>query len=141
MSQVCLPHSSPAGRVYIPSSPSPQASDNGVVAFPASLDLEFRLMLEQTHNRGIFNQAKKATYRRWLENPDSAIEGSTDEQRTKDCNDRQSAITGFQLDQGCIYCKSELSNNVMMRLRYVVLTSNAFDIIQKEHQSLQHFGK
>ena len=140
MSQVRSENSSPVGRVYIPSSPPPQASDNGVIAFPATLDLEFRLMLEQTRNRGIFNQAKKATYRRWLENPDGSIEGNTTEQRNKDRNDRQSAITGFQLDQGCIYRKSELVGDVLMRPRYVALTSNAFDIIQKEHCTLKHFG-
>jgi hypothetical protein len=64
MSQVRSNGSSLIGRVYIPSSPPPQASDNSVEAFPKLLEVEFRLMLEGTHNRGIFNQAKKATYHR-----------------------------------------------------------------------------
>jgi hypothetical protein len=97
MSQIRPVGSSPVGRVYIPSSPPPQA-DAGVEAFPASLELEFRLMLEGTRNRGIFNQAKKATYRRWLENPGAPIEGNTPQELNKDCNDRQSALTNFQLD-------------------------------------------
>ena len=140
MSQVCPEHASPIGRVYIPSSPPPQASDNGVVAFPSSLEIEFRLMLEHSRNRGIFNQAKKATYRRWLENPNSEVEGETPTEQTKDRNDRNAALTDFQLDQGCIYRKAELHNDVMMRPRYVALTSNAFDIIQKEHRTLKHYG-
>jgi hypothetical protein len=59
MSQIRLPGSSPIGRVYLPSSLPPE---NGVCAFPESLELEFRIMLKGTRNRGIFNQAKKATY-------------------------------------------------------------------------------
>ena len=55
MSQIRLPGSSLVGRVYIPSSPPPQAKDNGIEAFPASLELEFCLMLEGRRNRGIFN--------------------------------------------------------------------------------------
>jgi hypothetical protein len=39
----------------MPSSPPPQASDNGVTAFPKSLEVEFRLMLKGTRNRSIFN--------------------------------------------------------------------------------------
>ena len=97
MSQVWPENSSPIGRAYIPSSPPPRASDNGVVAFPESLDIEFRLMLEQTRNRSIFNQAKKATYRRWLEDPNGPVEGDTHEERTKDRNDRHAAVTGFLL--------------------------------------------
>ena len=79
MSQILLPGQSLSGRVYIPSSPPPQASDHGITAFPHSLalELEFRLMLEHTSNRGVFNQAKKATYRRWLENLDAEVEGNT----------------------------------------------------------------
>jgi hypothetical protein len=48
----------------MPSSPPPQASDNSVIAIPELLEVEFRLMLKGTRNRGIFNQAKKATYYR-----------------------------------------------------------------------------
>jgi hypothetical protein len=100
MSQIRLIGSSLIGRVYIPSSPPPQASDNGVIAFPTSLalELEFRLMLKSTHNCSIFTQAKKATYRRWLENPNAEVEGNTTYKRNKDCNDCYAAITGFQLD-------------------------------------------
>ena len=142
MSQIRPIGSSPIGRVYIPSSPPPQASDNGVIAFPTSLalELEFHLMLESTHNRGIFTQAKKATYRRWLENPDAEVEGNTTHERNKDRNDRHAAITGFQLDQGCIYRKAELHKNTLFRPRYVALDSNAFEIIQKEHRALKHYG-
>jgi hypothetical protein len=66
MSQIRPVGSSPIGRGYIPSSLTSQASDNGVITFPISLglELEFRLMLKSTHNRSIFSQAKKATYRR-----------------------------------------------------------------------------
>ena len=57
MSQILFPGQSPSGRVYMPSSPPLQASDNGVIAFPTSLrlKLEFRLMLEQTGNCSVFN--------------------------------------------------------------------------------------
>jgi hypothetical protein len=142
MSQIRPIGSSPIGRVYIPSSPPPQASDNGVIAFPTSLalELEFHLMLESTHNHGIFTQAKKATYRRWLENPDAEVEGNTTHERNKDRNDRHAAITGFQLDQGCIYRKAELHKNTLFRPRYVALDSNAFEIIQKEHRAFKHYG-
>ena len=118
-------------RVYIPSSPPPQASDNGIIAFPTSiaLELEFCLMLESTRNCGIFSQAKKATYRHWLENPDAEVEGNTANEMNKDRNDRYAAITGFQLDQGCIYWKAELHKNTLFRPRYVALDSNAFEII------------
>ena len=91
-------------RVYIPSSPPPQASDNGVIAFPASfpLGLEFRLMHEHTRNCGIFNQAKTTTYRCWFENPNAEVEGNTAAKRNKDRNDRHAAINRFQLYQGCV---------------------------------------
>jgi hypothetical protein len=56
MSQIRLPGSSPVRRVYIPSSPLPEAEDNGIKAFPTLLELEFYLMLEGTHNCSIFNQ-------------------------------------------------------------------------------------
>jgi hypothetical protein len=107
MSQIRLEGSSPVGRVYMPSSPPPQASDNGVTAFPESLELEFGLVLEGTRNRGIFNQAKKATYRRWLENLGGPAKGNTPKELNKDRNDRQPALGGFQLDHGCIYPKAE----------------------------------
>jgi hypothetical protein len=87
MSQIHPEGSSPIGRVYIPSSPPPQASDNGITAFPKSLELEFRLMLERTRNWSIFDQAKKATYRRWLENLGGPAEGNTPEEINKDRND------------------------------------------------------
>jgi len=117
MSQIRPIGSSLIGRVYIPSSPPPQASDNGVIAFPTSLALEpeFRLMLKSTHNRGIFTQAKKATYRHWLENPNAEVEGNTAHERNKDRNDRHTAITRFQLDQGCIYRKLELHKDTLFR--------------------------
>ena len=123
------------GRVYIPSSPPLQACDNSVIAFPTSLalELEFRLMLKSTRNRGIFTQVKKATYHRWLENPNAKVEGNTAYERSKDRNERYTAITRFQLDQGCIYRKAELHKNMLFRPRYVALDSNAFEIIQKEH--------
>ena len=139
MSQIRPEGSSPVGRVYMPSSPPPQASDNGVTAFPESLEVEFRLMLEGTRNRGIFNQAKKATYRRWLENPGGPAEGNTPEELNKDRNDRQSALNGFQLDHGCIYRKAEQHGDTLFRPRYVALDSNAFEIIQKEHRALKHY--
>jgi hypothetical protein len=46
MSQVRPIGSSPIGRVYIPSSPPPQAAEEGILPFSSSLDVEFRLMLE-----------------------------------------------------------------------------------------------
>jgi hypothetical protein len=55
MSQIRLDGSSLVGRVYVPSFPPPQASDNGITAFPTSLEVEFRLMLKGTRNRGIFS--------------------------------------------------------------------------------------
>jgi hypothetical protein len=62
MSQIRLPSSSLVRRVYIPSSPLPQAKDNNIKAFLTLLKLEFYLMLKRTHNYSIFNQVKKATY-------------------------------------------------------------------------------
>jgi hypothetical protein len=55
MSQIRPEGSSLVGRVYMPLSPPPQAGDNSVTAFPESLEVEFRLMLEGTRNCGIFN--------------------------------------------------------------------------------------
>ena len=98
MSQIRLLGSSPIGRVYIPSSLLLQAQEDGIVPFPSSLELEFRIMLEGRRNRGIFNQAKKATYRRWLETLGGPIEGNTPNKMNKDCNNRQAALRGFQID-------------------------------------------
>jgi hypothetical protein len=133
---------SPIGRVYIPSSLLLQASDNSIIAFSTLLvlELEFCFILESTYNRGIFTQAKKATYYCWLENPDAEVEGNTTYKRNKDCNDRYAAITGFQLDQGCIYRKAELYKNMLFRLQYVALDSNTFEIIQKEYRALKHYS-
>jgi hypothetical protein len=124
----------------MPSSLPPQVSDNGITAFPESLEVEFRLMLEGTRNRGIFNQAKKATYHCWLENPGSPAEGNTPDELNKDCNNRQSALSRFQLDYSCIYRKAEQYSNTLFRPRYVALDSNAFEIIQKEHRALKHYS-
>jgi hypothetical protein len=140
MSQIRPLGSSPIGRVYIPSSPPPQAQEDGIVPFPSSLEPEFRIMLEGRHNRGIFNQAKKATYRRWLETPGGPIEGNTPDEMNKDRNNRQAALGGFQIDQGCIYRKAEQRGDVIFGPRYVALDSNAFEIIQKEHRALKHYG-
>ena len=100
MSQILLLGQSPSSRVYIPSFLPLQASNNSVIAFPTSLGLklEFRLMLEQTGNRSVFNQAKKAIYRRWLKNPNGEVEGITANKRNKDCCNRYKAINHFQLD-------------------------------------------
>jgi hypothetical protein len=62
MSQIRLLRASLIGRVYIPSSPPPQALENGIILFPLLLEVEFLLMLERTRNQSIFDQAKKATY-------------------------------------------------------------------------------
>jgi hypothetical protein len=140
MSQVRPIGSSPIGRVYIPSSPPPQAAEEGILPFSSSLDVEFRLMLENTRNRGVFDQAKKATYRRWLENPDGLVEGDTIDQQNRDRNSRHAALTWFQLDQGCIYRKAEQRGDTLIRPRYVALNSNALEIIQKEHRALKHYG-
>ena len=86
-------------------------------------------MLEHTGNRGVFNQAKKATYRRQLENPDAEVEGNTTADQTKDRNNRYKAINKYQLNQGCIYRKGELYKNTWFGPRYVLLDSNAFEII------------
>jgi len=66
-------------------------------------------MLKETRNCSIFNQEKKATYRRWLENPDSPVKGNTLDKLNKDCNNQQSALKEFQLNQGCIYHKAKQS--------------------------------
>ena len=141
MSQIRLPGSSPVGRVYIPSSPPPQAAENGIIPFPLLLELKFRLMLEKTRNRSVFNQAKKAVYRRWLENPDGLVEGNTIDAQNRDRNMRHSALNWFQLDQGCIYRKAEQHGDTLLRPRYVALDNNALEIIEKEHRALQHYGK
>jgi hypothetical protein len=85
MSQVRLVGLSLVGRVYIPLS-LPLQVDSGVKAFPALLELEFRLMLEGTRNYSIFNQAKKATYCRWLENLGGLVEGYNLDELNKDYN-------------------------------------------------------
>jgi hypothetical protein len=97
-------------------------------------------MLEGTHNHSIFNQAKKATYHCWLENPGGPAEGNTPEELNKDCNDRQSVLGRFQLDHGCIYRKAEQRSNTLFRPRYVALDSNAFEIIQKEYRALKYYS-
>lgn len=86
MSQIRLLGSSPIGRVYIPSSPPPQAQEDGIVPFPSLLELEFCIMLEGRRNCGIFNQAEKATYCRWLETPGGSIKGNTLDKMNKDYN-------------------------------------------------------
>ena len=97
-------------------------------------------MLENTRNCGVFDQAKKATYRRWLENPNSLVEGDTINQQNRDWNSRYAVLTQFQLDQGCIYRKAEQCGNTLIRPRYVALNSNALEIIQKEHRALIHYS-
>jgi hypothetical protein len=93
-------------------------------------------MLEGTRNRGIFNQAKKATYHRWLKNPGGPVKGNAPQELNKDHNDQQAALAKFQLDQGCIYCKAEQHGNTLFHARYVALDSNAFEIITKEYRGI-----
>jgi len=92
MSQIRLPGSSPVSKVYIPSSPLPQAAENSIIPFLSLLELEFRLMLEKTHNRSVFNQAKKAAYRRWLKNLDGQVKGNTINSQNRDQNMRHLAL-------------------------------------------------
>jgi hypothetical protein len=95
MSQIRPPGSSLIGRVYIPLSLPPQASDNSIIAFLNSLELEFCLMLKHTHNQSIFDQAKKATYCRWLKNLGGLIKGNTLGEINKDRNNQQSTLIRY----------------------------------------------
>jgi hypothetical protein len=89
MSQTRPPNSSPLGRVFMPS--SPPLEPIGQVAFPPHLEAEFREYLKGIANRGIFSLAKKASYKKWLENLNGPIEGDTPKARAADANDRNQA--------------------------------------------------
>jgi hypothetical protein len=122
----------------MPSSPPPEPE--GQLAFPSALQDDFLEYLEGIANRGIFSQAKKAIYKKWLENPHGELEGDTPEERAADANHRNRALRSFQLVEGCIYRKAEVKKGISYQARYVALDSNAFDIICKEHRYLLHFG-
>jgi hypothetical protein len=110
------------GQVYILSFLLLQA--DSIIEFLLFLNIEFRIILEQIYNCSIFNQAKKATYCCWLENPSSLVKNNTLNKRNKDCNNRNTVIAEFQLDQGCIYCKTEQQGNILICLQYIALNSN-----------------
>jgi hypothetical protein len=153
MSQVRLPGSSPAGRVYIPSSPTPEPE--GITPFGLELKAKFLQYLQttlpsasptcvnrqQTNNRCIFSQAKKAIYRRWLQDPCGEVEGESIQARVQDRNARYDALKYYKLNQGCIYRKAPIRNRDIVGVRkYVALSTNAFEIIADEHRGLKHFG-
>jgi hypothetical protein len=151
MSQNRRPGASPFSHVYMPSSPPPETE--GIVAFNAELRAKPLAYLatklprslskysKRTNNRRVFSQAKKAVYRRWLENPGRELEGETLAARAQDRNARYDALKFYELDQGRIYCKAPILNEVVIGLcKYVWLSTNAFDIIADEHRGIKHFG-
>jgi hypothetical protein len=152
MSQTRLPGSSPSGWVYMPSSPPPEPE--GVVPFNMELKAKFLQYLATkppatptrtgkrcTNNRRIFSQAKKAVYRRWLEDLHEVIEGESIQAKAQDRNAQFDALKFYELDQGCIYRKAPIRNGeVVGQRKYVALSINAFDIIADEHRGIKHFG-
>ena len=122
----------------MPSSPPPEPQ--GQVAFPPALEIEFIAYLEGIANHGIFSQAKKASYKKWLENPYSQLEGDTIEERATNANHRNYTLRRFQLVEGCIYRKVEVKKSILYQARYIALDSNAFDIICKEYRYLLHYS-
>jgi hypothetical protein len=153
MSQVRPSGSSPAGRVYMPSSPTPEPE--GITPFGPELKAKFlqylqttppsasptRVNRRRTNNRSIFSQAKKAIYRRWLQDPCGEVEGESIQARVQDRNARYDALKHYELNQGCIYRKAPIRNRDIVGVRkYVALSTNAFEIIVDEHRGLKHFG-
>jgi hypothetical protein len=153
MSQVCLPGLSPAGRVYMPSSPTPEPE--GITPFGPELKTKFlqylqtkppsasptRVNKQQSNNRSIFSQAKKALYCRWLQDPSGEVEGESIQARAQDRNARYDALKHYKLNQGCIYRKAPIRNGDVVGVRkYVALSTNVFEIIVDEHRGLKHFG-
>jgi len=125
MSQNRCLGTSPSGRVYMSSSPPPEPE--GIVVFNAELRAKFLVYLSSkptgslskysnryTNNRQVFSQAKKAVYRRWLENPDGVLEGETPAALAHDRNARYNALKFYELDQGCIYRKPVIRNGVVI---------------------------
>jgi hypothetical protein len=74
---------------------SPPLEPQGQVAFPPTLEIEFIAYLEGIANHGIFSQAKKASYKKWLENPYSQLKGNTIEECTTNVNHRNHALRRF----------------------------------------------
>ena len=152
ISQTRLPSSSLSGRVYMPSSPPLELE--GIIPFNMELKAKFVQYLatkppttptwiskRRTNNRCIFSQAKKAVYRRWLEDPYGVIEGESIKAKAQDRNARFDALKFYELDQGCIYQKAPIRNGeVVGQCKYVALSTNAFDIIVDEHRGIKHFG-
>jgi hypothetical protein len=86
---------------------SPPLEPVGQCAFPHHLEAELNRYLKGIANRGIFSLAKKASYKKWLENPNGPIESDTPEAHAADANDRNRAKAWYRLVDGCIYCKSK----------------------------------
>jgi hypothetical protein len=126
-------NSSPAGRVYMPSSPPPEAAYPSTEPFNEDLRRAFELFLEDDNNRTIFTQEKRAHYIRWLSDPSSKPIGNTPQEVQQDRNRRQRALSGFMLQQGQLYKLPGTYRGQLLQSRYVACYSDAFDIITRTH--------
>jgi hypothetical protein len=133
-------NSSPAGRVFMPSSPSPQPQHQGIDAFDPNLRREFERFLEGDNNRTIFTQAKRMHYKRWIENPNSKPLGDNIQAQNHDRNFRNRALSNFIIDDGQLYRKPGMSNGSWLDKCYVACYSDAYEIITRTHKQLLHAG-
>ena len=110
MSQIRLSSSSPIGRVYMPPQAAPEPE--GITPFGPKLKAKFlqylqtkpppasptRVNRRRTNNRSIFSQAKKAIYRRWLQDPHGEVEGESIKARAQDRNARYDPLKHYELN-------------------------------------------
>jgi hypothetical protein len=83
-----------------------------------------------------FGHQKRAEYRNWLLHPKSPISGNTRQERQLQYNQKNKALTKFELRSGQLWHKKTASSPA----KYVVCTYESFERIRDVHLELEHAG-
>jgi hypothetical protein len=91
---------------------------------------------EATTNRQLFTSSKRSEYRYWLRNPTEKPSSNDPEIRQKQYNDKNKALTLFELRDGQLFRKAEEGQQA----KYVVCAYEIFERIKSTHLALGYSG-
>jgi hypothetical protein len=83
-----------------------------------------------------FGHQKQAEYRHWLLHPNSEVRGGTRQERQQQYNQKNKAVTKFELRSGQLWHKVTDTSSA----KYVVCTYESFERIRYVHLKLEHAG-
>ncbi len=106
--------------------------------FPADTERAFDLFLNapDRDKRYQFGHQKRAEYHHWLLHPNSEVRGGTRQERQRQYNQKNKAVTKFELQSGQLWHKATATSPA----KYVVCTYESFERIRDVHLELEHAG-